>query len=126
MFLDVAVVVPEVVFDFVEPGIMVNHEKSLDAVVTVEVDSQNCFDKVQLVFFMDVFGQIAQLCIVLDRFELIYEAGLFLVQLVYFSHDDFELLFDLGDHLLLVGRDLLGVGDFERSEHLCVAGVHES
>jgi hypothetical protein len=126
LFLDVAVVVPEVVFDFVEPGIMVNHEKSLDAVVTVEVDSQNCFDKVQLVFFMDVFGQIAQLCIVLDRFELIYEAGLFLVQLVYFSHDDFELLFDLGDHLLLVGRDLLGVGDFERSEHLCVAGVHES
>jgi hypothetical protein len=115
LFLDVAVVVPEVVFDFVEPGVVVNHEESLDAVVTVEVDSQNCFDKVQLVFFMDVLGQIAQLRIVLDRFELIHEAGLFLVQLVNFGHDGFEFLFDLGDHLLLVGRDLLGVGDFERS-----------
>ncbi len=60
------------VFNFVESGVMVNHEESLNAVVTIEINGQDGFYEVQLVLFEYVLRQVGQLGVVLDRFKFIY------------------------------------------------------
>ncbi len=115
---------PVVVLDLVEPGIMVHHQEPLDPVVGVDIDGQGGLDKIKQIFLSQIFGQIRQLRVVLDWLKLTVQFCLLLVQLVNLGPDGLELLLDLGHHLLLIRRDLLWVGHFQRLKHLCVAGVH--